>query len=109
MWCSAFCILTIIIASSHISEKAFPFAFYTLNWQADSHFSSFCYTEETTVEDDEPVKKKKKKKDKEKQAEEEEASPTVEVRQNCTATWSFMGMDSLENMWSEGENIFLSV
>lgn len=73
-------------------------------------FSSICGTEDTTKEDDEPVKKKKKKKTK--QAEEEEVlseepptSPTVEVRQNCTAAWSFMQMDSFQNLLSNGGKI----
>lgn len=86
-----FCILAIIIVSSHVSESFFPFALLITD-NLLFMFSSICGTEETTKEDDEPVKKKKKKKDKAKQAEEEEVlseepptSPTVEVRHNCTA------------------------
>lgn len=89
MWYSAFCILAIIIVSSHILKSFFPFSFLTTD-NLLFMFSSICGTEDTTKEDDEPVKKKKKKKAK--QAEEEEVlseepptSPTVEVRQNCTA------------------------
>lgn len=88
----AFLLSSLHPLTSH--RKLILLPFYTLNnRQPAFHFPSFCGTEETTVEDDEPVKKKKKKKDKEKQVEEEEVlneepptSPTVEVRQNCTAT-----------------------